>query len=40
MRAGCLVVFGFRNDIQALEAKAKRFRKPIPTELFAYHIGR
>jgi hypothetical protein len=30
-----------RNEIQALEAKAnaRRFRKPIPTQLFAYHIG-
>jgi hypothetical protein len=30
-----------RNEIQALEAKAKtqRFGKPIATQLFAYHIG-
>jgi hypothetical protein len=29
-----------RNEIQALEAKAtRRFRKPIPTQIFAYHIG-
>jgi hypothetical protein len=29
------------NEIQVLEAKAKprRFRKPIATQLFAYHIG-
>jgi len=30
-----------RNEIQALEAKAKtrRFRKPLATQLFAYHVG-
>jgi hypothetical protein len=30
-----------RNEIQALEAKAKtqRFRKPLTTQLFAYHIA-
>lgn len=30
-----------RNEIQALEAEAKtrRFRKPIATQLFAYHVG-
>jgi hypothetical protein len=30
-----------RNEIQALEATAnsRRFRKPIPTQLFAYHVG-
>src|SRR5262245_56183696 len=29
-----------RNEIQALEAKAKtrRFRKSIPTQIFAYHV--
>ena len=29
-----------RNQVQALEAKAtRRFRKPIPTQTFAYHVG-
>jgi hypothetical protein len=30
-----------RSQIQTLEAKAKarRFRKSLPTRLFAYHIG-
>jgi hypothetical protein len=30
-----------RNEIQALEttANARRFRKPIPTQLFAYHVA-
>jgi hypothetical protein len=30
-----------RNQIQELEAQAKqtRFRKPIPTQLFAYHVS-
>src|SRR5215475_6201889 len=30
-----------RNQAQALEAAAntRRFRKPIPTQLFAYHVG-
>jgi hypothetical protein len=30
-----------RNEIQALEAEAKtrRFRKPIATQLFAYHVA-
>jgi hypothetical protein len=30
-----------RNKIQALEAKAKtrRFKKPLSSQLFAYHIG-
>jgi hypothetical protein len=30
-----------RNEIQALEAKAKtrRFRKPIATQLFTYHVA-
>jgi hypothetical protein len=30
-----------RNEIQALEAKAKlrRFRKPLATQLFAYHVA-
>jgi hypothetical protein len=30
-----------RNEIQALEAKAKtrRFRKPLSTRLFAYHVS-
>jgi hypothetical protein len=29
-----------RNQVQALEAKAtRRFRKPIPTQIFAYHVG-
>jgi hypothetical protein len=30
-----------RNEIQVLEATAnsRRFRKPIPTQLFAYHVG-
>jgi hypothetical protein len=30
-----------RNRVEALEAQAKRtrFRKPIPTQLFAYHAG-
>jgi hypothetical protein len=30
-----------RNEIQALEAKAKtqHFRKPLATQLFAYHVG-
>src|SRR5262249_19219793 len=30
-----------RNEIQALEAKARtqRFKKPLSTQLFAYHIG-
>jgi hypothetical protein len=30
-----------RNQIQSLEAKAKtrRFRKPIPTQLLAYHVA-
>jgi hypothetical protein len=30
-----------RNEIQALEAKAKaqRFKKPLSTQLFAYHVG-
>jgi hypothetical protein len=30
-----------RNEIQSLEAKAKtrRFRKPISTQLFAYHVA-
>jgi hypothetical protein len=30
-----------RNEIQALEVKAKtrRFKKPLSTQLFAYHIG-
>jgi hypothetical protein len=30
-----------RNEIQALEADAKtrRFRKPMATQLFAYHVG-
>jgi hypothetical protein len=30
-----------RNEIQVLEATAnsRRFRKPIPTQLFAYHLG-
>jgi hypothetical protein len=31
----------FRKQIEGLEAKAKRtrFRKPINTSVFAYHIG-
>jgi hypothetical protein len=30
-----------RKEIQALEAKAKaqRFKKPLSTQLFAYHVG-
>ena len=30
-----------RNEIQALEAKAKtrRFKKPLSSQLFAYHVG-
>jgi hypothetical protein len=30
-----------RNEIQALEAQAKtrRFKKPLSTQLFAYHVG-
>jgi len=30
-----------RNEIQALEAeaKARRFKKPLGAQLFAYHVG-